>query len=255
MILTDTHTHLYLPELEEELSGIMERAMHNKVQRFFLPNIDSSSIKPLFDLTEAYPGHCFPMMGLHPCSVKEDFQEELNRILQVMERKKVFAIGEVGIDLYWDKSFFKEQQQALRIQIQWSLEKKLPLVIHCREAFEEVMEILEEEKGNLQPGIFHCFSGTEIQAQRVIDLGFYLGIGGVVTYKNSGLDKAIANIDLKHIVLETDSPYLSPVPHRGKKNESSFITYVAEKLADIKACSIEEIAEITTANSKKIFGI
>lgn len=233
----------------------MQRCLDNQVSRLFLPNVDSESIPMVFRLAERYPEHCFPMLGLHPCDVKDNFKEELNIISQEIERRKIYAIGEIGIDLYWDKSTLAIQQEAFRIQIGWAKQLDLPIVIHCREAFDQIFEILEELKDPMLRGIFHCFTGSLEQAKKVIDLGFFLGIGGVLTYKNSGLDKVVQEIDLKHIVLETDSPYLTPVPYRGKPNESSYLIHIAQKLADIKQVSLEKIAKISTENSMKVFGI
>lgn len=233
----------------------MQRCLDNQVSRLFLPNVDSESIPMVFRLAERYPEHCFPMLGLHPCDVKDNFKEELNIISQEIERRKIYAIGEIGIDLYWDKSTLAIQQEAFRIQIGWAKQLDLPIVIHCREAFDQIFEILEELKDPMLRGIFHCFTGSLEQAKKVIDLGFFLGIGGVLTYKNSGLDTVVQEIDLKHIVLETDSPYLTPVPYRGKPNESSYLIHIAQKLADIKQVSLEKIAKISTENSMKVFGI
>lgn len=255
MILTDTHTHLYYEADPEKLAQLMQRCLDNEVSRLFLPNVDVSSVPQVFNLVKLYPENCFPMLGLHPCDVKPDFQEELNTIRQATVQGKIYAIGEIGIDLHWDKTTLPFQQDAFKQQISWAMELDLPIVIHCREAFDEILEILSEMKNEKLRGIFHCFTGTAEQADQVIELGFYLGIGGVLTYKNSGLDKSIAHISLNHIVLETDSPYLTPVPFRGKPNESSYLVYVAQKLADLKQVSIEEVARITTSNSKTIFGI
>lgn len=255
MFLSDTHTHLYIPEMREQIGALMHRTQEQRVQKLYLPNIDSDSVKDVFSLCDLYPDKCFPMMGLHPCSVKENYLEELNFIQQYIDEKRVVGIGEIGMDLYWDKTFVEEQKLAFKTQIQWAKDRKLPIIIHCREAFDEIYEILVEAKDELLRGIFHCFSGSEEQANKIVDLGFYLGIGGVLTYKNSGLAEAIKNIDLKHIVLETDSPYLAPVPHRGKPNESSFLIHVAEKLADVKAITLEEVANVTSANALKIFGL
>jgi TatD DNase family protein len=255
MILTDTHTHLYYEKDSELRAALMARCLENKVSRLFLPNVDSVSIPLVFSLAEQYPAHCFPMLGLHPCDVKADFKEELATIEREIAQRKVYAIGEIGIDLHWDKSTLSIQKEAFRTQISWAKQLNLPIVIHCREAFDEIFEILCELKDEKLRGIFHCFSGTLEQAEKVINLGFYLGIGGVLTYKNSGLDQVVAKIPLEHLVLETDSPYLTPVPFRGKPNESSYLIYVAQKLADIKQISIEDIAEITTQNSKLVFGI
>lgn len=255
MILTDTHTHLYYEKDPEIRAELMQRCLDNKVSRLFLPNVDSESMPLVFSLAEQFPQHCFPMLGLHPCDVKENFKEELSQIELEISQRKIYAIGEIGIDLHWDKSTLSLQQEAFRIQIAWAKKFDLPIVIHCREAFDEIFEILSELKDEKLRGIFHCFSGTLEQAEKVINLGFYLGIGGVLTYKNSGLDQVVANIPLEHLVLETDSPYLTPVPFRGKPNESSYLVYIAQKLADIKQISIENLAEITTHNSKLVFGI
>jgi TatD DNase family protein len=255
MILSDTHTHLYIPEMREQIGALMHRAQQNRVQKFYLPNIDSNSLNDVFSLCDLYPNTCFPMMGLHPCSVKENFEEELSFIEKYIDDNRVIAIGEIGIDLYWDKTFLEQQKVAFRKQIHWAKERKLPIVIHCREAFDEIYEILIEEKDELLRGIFHCFTGNLEQANKIIELGFYLGIGGVLTYKNSGLTEVIKDIDLQHIVLETDSPYLSPVPYRGKPNESSYLLHIAEKLSDVKNCSLEQIANITSENAIKIFSV
>jgi TatD DNase family protein len=255
MLLSDTHTHLYIPEMREQIGALMHRAQQNRVQKFYLPNIDASSVNDVFSLCDLYPNACFPMMGLHPCSVKENVEEELSFIEKYIDDARVIAIGEIGIDLYWDKSFLAQQKIAFRKQIQWAKARKLPIVIHCREAFDEIYEILLEEKDALLRGIFHCFTGDLVQATKIIDLGFYLGIGGVLTYKNAGLADVLKHIDLQHIVLETDSPYLSPVPHRGKPNESSYLLHIAEKLSDVKQCSLEHLANITSENAIKIFSV
>ncbi len=255
MILTDTHTHLYYETDPEKLSDLMQRSLDNKVCRLFLPNVDSESIPLVFGLSERYPNHCFPMLGLHPCDVKANYKAELDSISKEIAQRKVYSIGEIGIDLYWDKSTLSIQQEAFRTQIDWAKNLGLPIVIHCREAFDEILEILNELKDDKLRGIFHCFSGTLEQAHQVIGLGFYLGIGGVLTYKNSGLDKVIQDVSLEHLVLETDSPYLTPVPFRGKPNESSYLVYIAQKLADLKQVSLHEIAEVTTQNSRMVFGV
>lgn len=262
MVLTDTHTHLYYtidPDLRSEQ---MDRCAVNQVQRLFLPNVNSATIPLVYGLCAEYPETCFAMLGLHPCDVKEtddgenlNYRDELKAIREAMDSNRFYAIGEIGIDLYWDKTTLEIQKEAFITQIGWAKEMNLPIVIHCREAFDEIFEILEANKSEQLRGIFHCFTGTAEQAQKVIDLGFVLGIGGVVTYKNSGLDKVVAGIDLENIVLETDSPYLTPVPFRGKPNESSYLVYIAQKVADLKEVSLEELARITTENSKRIFGI
>lgn len=233
----------------------MQRCFDNGITRLFLPNVDSASIPMVFDLVNTYPENCFAMLGLHPCDVKENWQDELRIIKGATPTHKIYAIGEIGIDLYWDKTTLDIQIEAFKIQIGWAKEMKLPIVVHCRNSFDEVLQVLKEEQDENLRGILHCFTGTLEQAQELIDMGFYLGIGGVVTYKNSGLDKVVEQVDLKHIVLETDSPYLTPVPFRGKPNESSYLTYVAEKMADLHQMPVEKIAEITTENSKVIFGV
>src|SRR6201992_1878821 len=255
MLLTDTHTHQYYETDPVKREELMQRCLENGISRLFLPNVDSASIELVMSQVKLYPQYCFAMLGLHPCDVKENWEDELNTINAAIPQHKIYAIGEIGIDLYWDKTTLDNQIKAFKIQINWAKKLKLPIVIHCRDAFEEVYKVLLEEQGEDLRGIFHCFTGTLEQAQKVIALGFYLGIGGVVTYKNSGLDKIVQQIDLKHIVLETDSPYLTPVPHRGKKNESSYLLYVAEKVADLHQTSVENVAAITTENSKIVFGV
>ncbi len=254
MILTDTHTHLYYESDQEKRAALMQRCFDNGISRLFLPNVDIKSVENINALLKAYSDNCFPMLGMHPCSVKGDWQTELEAI-QKSDVGHIYAIGEIGIDLYWDKTNLEDQVKAFKQQIAWAKRLELPIVIHCREAFNEVFEVLESEKDELLRGIFHCFTGNAEQAQRAINLGFYLGVGGVVTYKNGGLDKILPQIDLSHIVLETDSPYLSPVPHRGKPNESSYLIYVAQKVAEIYQTDLDTVAGVTTANSKKIFGV
>jgi len=255
MILTDTHTHQYYETDPAKRQELMQRCLDNGISRLFLPNVDSASIDLVMSQVSTFPEYCFPMLGLHPCDVKENWQQELETIYNAIPKHEIYAIGEIGIDLYWDKSTLDIQIEAFKIQINWAKELQLPIVIHCRDSFDEVFTVLEEEKDDDLRGILHCFTGNIEQARKLIGLGFYLGIGGVVTYKNSGLDKVVQEIDLKHIVLETDSPYLTPVPHRGKRNESSYLKYVAEKVADLHQVSIEEVAAITTANSKIVFGV
>jgi len=250
----DTHTHLYLEEFDADREEMMARAMKTGVEKFFLPNIDSSSVEVLHALCDKYPKHCFPMMGLHPCSVKENYKEELAMAHDLLKKRKYYAVGEIGLDLYWDKTHFAQQIEAFKTQIQWALDLNLPIVIHCRDAFNEILEVLAEFK-TLPKGIFHCFTGTIEQAQKVIALrNFKMGIGGVVTFKNSGLDKTLEQVDLKHLVLETDAPYLTPVPYRGQRNESSYLGIIARRLAEIKNCNVGQVAEITTKNAIEIFG-
>ena len=239
MILTDTHTHLYLEQFDEDRDLMIRRAMDTGVRYMLLPNIDRDSIPGLLSLSNSYPEHCLPMMGLHPTSVKNDWKEQLEIVGEWLQRRRFCAVGETGIDLYWDRTHQKEQETAFRKQIRWAREHDLPIVIHSRNSFREIMNILTEEKHDGMRGVFHCFSGTLEEAREAIDLGFMLGIGGVLTYKKSGLDTVMASIGLEHILLETDSPFLPPVPHRGKRNESAWVLFVAQKLALIKGISVE----------------
>ena len=255
MTLTDTHTHLYSEAFDEDRVEMMQRAMDVGITRFFLPAIDSTYTNSMLKLEEAYPDNVFLMMGLHPTHIKENYKKELEHVEELLAKHKFYAVGEIGIDLYWDKSTLKIQQEAFRHQIKLAKRYKLPIVIHSRESFDEIFEILEEEKGEDLFGVFHCFTGTLEQAHKAISYNMKLGIGGVVTFKNGKIDQFLHTIDLKHIVLETDSPYLAPVPYRGKRNESSYLVNVLEKLVDIYKLGKEEIAEITTQNSKDIFGI
>jgi TatD DNase family protein len=254
MFLIDTHTHLYSEEFDQDRDAAITRCLENGINKLYLPNVDSESIPRMLALEKAYPEVCIAMMGLHPCSVKENYKEELTIVKEWLDKRPFVAVGEIGIDLFWEKTFINEQIEAFNLQMDWAIEKNIPIVIHCRDAFDEIFEVLSK-RNKLPTGIFHCFSGNLEQANKIIDLGgFKLGIGGVLTFKNSGLDKVVEQIDLKHLVLETDAPYLAPMPHRGKRNESSYTKLVAEKLAAIKNCSIEEIAEITTQNAKEVFG-
>ncbi len=255
MILTDTHTHLYSKEFDTDRIALIESAINSGITRFFLPNVDSDSIPGMFQIEKKFPANCFAMMGLHPCSVGEKYQQELMVVEHWLSKRKFIAIGEIGIDLYWDKTFFEQQQVAFRKQIQLAKKYNLPYVIHSRSSFNEVMEIVNEFKNDNLKAIFHCFSGSVEQAEQVIKAGnFKLGIGGVVTFKNSGLDKVVEAIDLKHLVLETDAPYLAPLPHRGKRNQPDYLLLVAQKIAEIKNSSVEEVAAVTTQNSVDVFG-
>ena len=255
MMITDTHTHLYSEQFDEDRDEMIQRAIDAGISRFFIPAIDSSYTNRMLDLEKSYPENVFLMMGLHPTSVKENFKEELAHVKALIDSRHFFAVGEIGIDLYWDKTFLSEQQEAFRTQIRWAKEKNLPIVIHCRESFDEIFEVLEMEKSDKLRGIFHCFTGTLEQAHQAISYNMKLGIGGVVTFKNGKIDQFLNQIDLKHIVLETDSPYLAPKPFRGKRNESSYLEKVLDKLVDIYGLRYEEIAKITTENSKEVFGI
>ena len=255
MILTDTHTHLYSEAFDEDRAVMMQRAFDNNVQRMFVPAIDSTYTEAMFELEKTYPEQVFLMTGLHPTHVKENYIDELKHVKQLLAKRSFVAIGEIGIDLYWDKRLLTQQQDAFRTQIQLAKQYELPIVIHCRDAFDEVFEILEEEKSDNLFGIFHCFTGTLEQAKKAISYNMKLGIGGVVTFKNGKIDQFLNEIDLRHIVLETDAPYLSPTPYRGKRNETSYIVNVVAKLAEIYKVTESKIAEITTENSKEIFGV
>ncbi|MFM9826969.1 TatD family hydrolase [Flavobacterium sp.] len=255
MTITDTHTHLYSKDFDEDRNEMIQRAIDAGVSRFFIPAIDSTFTQDMYDLETAYPKNMFLMMGLHPTHVKDNYLQELQHVEEELTKRKFFAIGEIGIDLYWDKIYFTQQQEAFRKQIQLAKQYKLPIVIHCREAFDEIFEILESEKSADLFGIFHCFSGTYEQALQAISYNMKLGIGGVVTFKNGKIDQFLNQIDLSHLVLETDSPYLAPIPYRGKRNESSYIVNVVDKLALLYNLSKEEITRITTENSKAVFGI
>lgn len=255
MILTDTHTHLYSKEFEADRNTLIKTAINKGITRFFMPNIDSESIAGMYQIEKEFPENCFAMMGLHPCSVNAVYQQELDVIRYWLSKRKFVAIGEIGIDLYWDKTFFQQQQDAFRTQIALAKQYQLPYVIHSRNSFNETMEIVKEFKHDDIKAIFHCFSGNVQQAEQVIEAGnFKLGIGGVVTFKNSGLDKVVEAIELKHIVLETDAPYLAPAPYRGKRNTPDYLLLIAQKIAEIKNISIEEVAAITTQNAIEVFG-
>ena len=254
MNFTDTHTHLYSEAFDEDQDVMIQRAMDARVTRFFIPAIDSEYTERMYDLAARYPDQVFLMMGLHPTHVKENYEEELAHVEAQFASRSFYAVGEIGIDLYWDKSTLDIQKDAFKRQIQLAKKHQLPIVIHCRDAFDEVFEVLESEKGDDLFGIFHCFTGTKEQALQAIGYNMKLGIGGVVTFKNGKIDQFLPEIDLKHIVLETDAPYLSPVPYRGKRNESSYVTLVAEKLATIYQKPLEEIAKITSENATAVFG-
>ena len=255
MTITDTHTHLYSEAFDSDRHEMIQRAIDLNITRFFIPAIDSSYTKAMFKLKNDFPNYMFLMAGLHPTSVKDNYKEELEHVETLLAEHKFYAIGEIGIDMYWDTSTLDIQKKAFKHQIQLAKQNNLPIVIHCREAFDEIFDVLETEKGDDLFGIFHCFTGTQEQAERAISFNMKLGIGGVVTFKNGGIDKFLNKIDLSHIVLETDSPYLAPKPYRGKRNESSYIIKVLEKLSEIYEIPQEKIAEITTQNSKDVFKI
>lgn len=255
MIITDTHAHLYSDQFDEDRNEVIQRALDAGVTRLFIPAIDSTFLEPMLKLEKEFPENTFLMMGLHPTHVKENVDEELAFVKKWLDKHTFYAVGEIGIDLYWDKTFLKQQQYAFKQQIKWAKEKKIPVAIHCRNAFDEIFEILEEEKGADLFGVFHCFTGNLEQAKKAISYNLKLGIGGVVTFKNGKIDTFLNEIPLENIVLETDAPYLAPTPFRGKRNESSFITKVVDKLSDIYQVSPQEVAKITTKNSQDIFGI
>lgn len=255
MKLTDTHIHLYAEDLKNDLPELLSASLKAEIDRFFMPNIDSTSIDEMLFLEKEYLGKCFPMMGLHPCSVKENWKSELRIVEEWLSKRKFAAVGEMGIDLYWDKTFIEEQKLVFKKQVELANHYHLPIVIHTRDSFNVAIELLNEIKKEMPCGIFHCFTGNSDQAKQVIDMGFYLGIGGVVTFKNGGLDKTLSEINLDNLVLETDAPYLTPVPFRGKRNEPAYLLKVAEKIAEIKKCTLEEVAKITTSNANKIFKV
>lgn len=250
MYFIDTHTHIYLPEFDDDREPVMQRAKDARVQVTIMPAIDASTHEAMLHVESTYE-NCYSMIGLHPCSVTEDYEKELQLIKQFLEQRPFIAIGEIGLDFYWDKTFTKQQFDAFHQQIAIALRYKLPIAIHSRNAIDECIDVVKQHDGI--KGVFHCFSGNEDQAKRIIDLDFMLGIGGVVSFKNAGLDKVIEKIGLSNVILETDAPYLAPVPYRGKRNEPAYIPLIAEKLSAICGCSIEEVAELTTENAKKLF--
>lgn len=255
MILTDTHIHLYSENFEKDRDQLIEEAMECDINRFFIPAIDSAYVPGMYDLEKSFPEVVFLMAGLHPTHVKENFKDELEFIEKQLSERKFYAVGETGVDLYWDKSTLENQQEAFKRQIQLAKKHHLPVVIHCRDAFDEVFEVLESEKGDDLFGVFHCFTGTLGQAETALSYNLKLGIGGVVTFKNGKIDKFLNQIPLEEIVLETDGPYLAPAPYRGKRNKPVYLRKIAEKVAELYGLSLEEIARITTQNSKDIFGI
>ena len=251
----DTHCHLFLSEFEQDRDEAIQRALKSGVSKFLLPNVDSSTMEDLLSLTRQYSRYCYPMAGLHPSSVEEDFEDELSFLKDQFKVNRFYGVGEIGLDVYCDKTFMEEQITAFKEQLGWAIDMDLPAIIHIRNSFDEVFKAIEDVHQSGLRGIFHCFTGTVHQANRAIELGFSLGIGGILTFKNAGLDRTLQDIDLKHLVLETDSPYLSPVPKRGKRNEPAFLPYIAKKLAEIKNLDVHQIAEETSKNAVKIFGI
>lgn len=255
MYFIDTHSHMYLPQFDSDIQDCIQRCKEKSVKKVILPNIDSETIMPLKELALKEPTLFYPIMGLHPTHVKENFEEELNKIFNELDKTQYCGIGEIGIDLYWDKTFFENQQIAFEKQVRYAIDKDLPFVIHARDSFQEIIDVLEKINQGSYKGIFHAFSGEPKQAEKVIEMGFLIGIGGVSTFKNSNLPEVIGHIDLNHIVLETDSPYLAPVPYRGKRNESSYIPLIAENISAIKGINVEKVAQVTTSNTENLFNI
>ncbi len=249
----DTHAHTYLPEFDNDREEVIRNSVHNKVQKILMPNIDSSSVDIMNQVARQFPGICYPMMGLHPTSVKGNYKEELAVIEQELKKPQYIAVGETGIDLYWDKTWIKEQEEAFRTQIELSLLHDLPLVIHARESFPEILNILTDYTRRGVRGVFHAFTGDSETAEKIIDMGFYFGIGGIITYRKSDLPVTVSNIPIERILLETDSPYLPPVPYRGKRNESSYIPVIAQHIQNIKNLPLDEVAEVTTKNALELF--
>ncbi len=254
MLIIDTHCHLYTSEFQDDISQVIDRAIMNHVERFYLPAIDSDSTAAMLALEALFPGRCFAMMGLHPCSVKENFEAELDLIRDWFSKRAFIAVGECGLDFYWDKSFVQQQYQALDAQIQLALQYKVPIVLHTRNATRETIDVVKPHIHKGLKGVFHCFGGSTEEAREIIDMGFYMGIGGVVTYKNSGLAALLKITGLSNVILETDAPYLSPAPFRGKRNESSYLKHIVQKIAEVTHQTDIEIAAITTSNAEALFG-
>lgn len=253
MQLIETHAHIYSDKFKDDIDEIIERSRKHGIEKIYMPNIDSESIDAMLELEYRYPGYCIPMMGLHPCSVGKDFEKELYVVEDWLNKRDFVAVGEMGTDLYWDKTYFEQQKEAFVIQSKWAIEKDRPIVIHCRESIRETIDLVSELKTENFRGIFHCFSGSVEEAHQIIELGFLLGIGGVATFKNGGLEPVLESIPLDHLVLETDSPYLAPVPNRGKRNEPAYLDLVADKIAAVKNMSKDEVANATTENANHIF--
>lgn len=250
---TDSHAHIYLKEFDNDRSEVLKRCIDNDIQKIYMPNIDHTSIDNMLEVERKYPDQCISMMGLHPCSVKKDFEKELYTVESWLSKRAFAAIGEIGTDLYWDKTFWEQQKEAFTIQVKWAKQFELPIVIHCRDSIDQTIDLVEELKDEKLKGVFHCFTGSEEQAKRIAKLGFSLGIGGVSTFKNGGMEKVIPELNLNSILLETDSPYLSPVPYRGKRNEPSYIRIIAERVAALKKITLEELQKATSSNAYNLF--
>ncbi len=251
--MIDTHAHIYLEHFEKDVDQAVERAIESGVTKILLPNIDSTTIESMLNLEKKYSEICFSMMGLHPCSVKADYKKELKIVEDWLERRNFLAIGEMGTDLYWDKTFWNEQKEAFHFQCELALQYDLPIVVHCRESIDETIELVQNYKSRGLRGVFHCFTGTVQQGKKITDLGFYLGLGGVTTFKNGGMEDVVPFLNKSKIILETDSPYLTPTPHRGKRNEPAFTSLIAERVAKYLSMSLEEVCKLTTANSNELF--
>jgi len=255
MYFIDTHAHIYSKDMDMDIDAIIASAIENNVQKIIMPNIDLKTIEPMNAVARQYPENCFAAMGLHPCSVKRNWKEVLAEMKHQLSLKKYVAIGETGLDYYWDKTFKEEQELALIEQINWANDMELPIILHTRNAFEATYEIIKKHKSEKLRGVFHCFGESNEAAKKVFDIGFYIGIGGVVTFKNAGLDKTLESLDLDKVILETDSPYLAPKPFRGKKNRPSYIKYISEKVSELKSISLTELAKLTSANAHNLFNI
>ena len=251
----DTHAHIYNEEFKADQIDTLARASESGISKIYMPNVDNTSIDAMLEVEEKNPGHCIAMMGLHPCSVKKDFEKELYIIESWLAKRKFAAIGEMGTDLYWDKTFWEQQKEAFAIQVNWAKKYELPIVIHSRESIDETIQLLDPLLDGKLTGVFHCFGGTLFQAKRITDMGFYLGLGGVTTFKKSGLEEVIPFLEFENIVLETDCPYLSPVPHRGKRNEPSYIPLIANRIAELKKIKLDELSHITRLNSNRLFKV
>ena len=251
--MIDTHAHIYMEQFADDLPEVIERSQQEGIEKIYMPNIDHKSVDAMMSVEEKYPQFCVATMGLHPCSVKRDFESELYKIETWLSKRDFAAIGEMGIDLHWDKTFINQQIEAFNIQVGWAKQYHKPVIIHCRDSIEMTISLVEKLKTEALTGVFHCFNGTAQQADRIKALGFYIGLGGVSTFKNAGMDQVIPALDLSHIVLETDSPYLSPVPHRGKRNEPAYLRLIQERIATLKQISIDELASVTTQNANKLF--
>jgi TatD DNase family protein len=249
----DTHAHIYSAKFDSDRAEVIQRAVESGVRKIFMPNIDVDSIDAMLEAELRYPGICIPTMGLHPCDVDKDFEKQLYIMEGWLDKRPFAAVGEIGLDLYWDKTFFEHQQEALKIQISWAKKKALPIILHCRESIDETIEIVKSMKDEQLTGVFHCFTGNLEQAKQIIDMGFLLGIGGVATFKNGGLDKVIPEIGLEHLVLETDAPYLAPVPHRGKRNSPEYIPLIAYRIGELVGESLETVAESTNRNALGLY--